>query len=471
MGSVTIKNGIGFSEESGARYIDMAAISDLTTAAAEIRQVPPPKDLNARKWSPWGANNLKPIEMTLDIETCGILNTIVDGKARFAMGAGMVPAITKTDEKTGQKVIEKYLNVPEINDFLEGNNHFFHTYAWMKDGLGFSNGVARYGLSKGKDRKVVTFQRDDVTEFRYEKKDDKGKTSNIWLSADWQKVYSESSKNVFSVPLLDINNPTADLQKKISGGATSNEYAMTFKYPAWNKQYYSVPLWYAAYKWVKIAQGVPDMKAVMFENNMRVKYIVIIQESYWPKAFGADNWKNYTDTQRKAKIDDVYDDIDKFLIGSKNAYKSIFTTGYRDRDGKTYTDIEIKPVEDTSREGELLPDSAAANSEISFAMLFNNAIIGGNQASGLYEQSQGGSSVRESVLLQVIIHEFERHIIRRIMSVPKFVNGWNVTYPGLDFIIPTTLLTTLDTGAGTKPVIPGNTNPKDNGADKNQSGN
>lgn len=88
-------------------------------------------------------------------------------------------------------------------------------------------------------------------------------------------------------------------------------------------------------------------------------------------------------------------------------------------------------------------------------MHFNNAIIGGNQASGLYEQSQGGSNVRESVMLQVMLHELERQNVRRVMMVIAYFNGWKKKYPGLDFIIPATLLTTLDTGSSTKTAVTG----------------
>lgn len=203
------------------------------------------------------------------------------------------------------------------------------------------------------------------------------------------------------------------------------------------------------------------MKAAIFQNSIHVKYVVIIYEGYWTKAFGATVWKKYTEKQKDDARQKLYDDIDKFLVGSKNAYKSVFTSGYRSPDGKTYTDIEIKPVEDTQKDGKLLPDSAAANSEIAFAMHYNNTILGGNQVQGPYDKGSGGSNIRESILLQVIHHELERQNVRRNLMVPARFNGWTETYPGLDFVIPATLLTTLDTGSGTKPVVTGETKKKE----------
>jgi hypothetical protein len=69
--------------------------------------------------------------------------------------------------------------------------------------------------------------------------------------------------------------------------------------------------------------------------------------------------------------------------------------------------------------------------------------------------------VRESLLMQVIIHEVERQQIRQMLNVVKFFNKWNEKFPGLEFIIPATLLTTLDTGAGSKQVMTGDAKPKD----------
>lgn len=227
-----------------------------------------------------------------------------------------------------------------------------------------------------------------------------------------------------------------------------------------------MPMWMSQILWIKIAQSVPEMKAVLFENNMRVKMVVIIYQDFWTESYG-DDWDDYTDEQKMEKKKQTYKDIDDFLVGSKNAYKSVFTTGYRDTEGRTFANIEFKPIEDTTKDGELLPDSAAANSEIAFAMLWNLAITGGSQKEGQYQGNEGGSNVRESSLMQVIIHEVERQVVRSIMNVIKLFNGWNTKFPGLDFIIPATILTTLDTGAGSKQAVTGNANPKQDGTDQN----
>lgn len=471
--SVSIKHGIGYGQQSRAAFIDMSSVQTTATSPArDPKAVVPDKALDkSLPWARWGTNNKLPLEMAEDIDTCGILSAIIDGKARFALCNGILPALVRYDEK-GQQVIEKILVDPEIDEFLEGNNHFFHTYGWLKDLCGFGNGVARFMLNMSRN-KIVMFQRDDITEMRYEKMNDQGIIKNIYLSASWDKVNNPKDNRIIPVPLLNPARPLLDLKQRIED-SNAVEFAMTFRYPSWNKKYYGVPMWYAALKWVRIAQGVPEMKAAMFENNVRPKYLVIIYERFWEKVFEDDgkNIQDYTEEEKRDKKQRVYDDIDTYLAGNNNAYKTVFTDGWVGPDGKTYSEIEIKPIEDTAKAGELLPDSAAANSEIAFAMLFNPAIIGANMPSGPYTNSQGGSNVRESTLIQVIIHELERQYIRSIFNVIKRFNGWDAkaTIPGtkLEFIIPATIPTTLDTGSNVKPMVTGvspNNQSDSNGAD------
>jgi hypothetical protein len=461
--SVTISHGIGYGSESGAMFIDMEAMKAYEPQKP-IENTVRVNELGSMPWSPWGTNNLLPLEMVSDIKSC-LLYSIIEGRSRFAVCQGMQPVITRLDTITGQRVIEKYCDDPEILDWLDANNMFNNTFAWIKDYIGFLRCMSRIMLNKKRD-KIALLQRDDVVKTRFQKMDEQGRINNIYYSSEWNKVSGPESKNVFKKPHLKPQNPLFDLANRVTGGDTAVEYALSITHPGWDEEYYPVPMWMAAIKWIKIAQSIPEMKAAMYENSIRAKCIVIIYEQFWEKSYG-EGWANLDETKQTEYRKKVYDDIEKFLVGSKNAGKAIFTTGYRSLDGKTWADIEFKPLEDFKTSGEYLPDSAAANSEIAFSMLWNNAMTGGNQKTGLYSENQGGSNVREASTLQVIVHEVERMQIKNIMNVVKHFNGWTKSHPGLEFIIPATLLTTLDTGAGSKPVLTGDIKPDENGANKN----
>jgi len=450
----------------GGIFFDMSAIA--TPAEAKpITQTVPLETLKVLPWAPWGADNCLPSQYIADIEKCGVLNAIIEGKSRYALCQGMRPAIVDTDD-AGQMVIKKYVNDDEdIKAFVKRNQLFHQVYGWMKDQMAFNWCVMRIMLDKAGEN-IVSIQRDDVTEIRFSRKDPKtGRSSHLYYSASWDKgIRSPNDERVFKIRLLNENNPLQDLEEWAEKG--ERQFAMVLRAPGWNKHYYPVPTWMATYEWVKIAQQVPVMKKSLFENSMRPKYKVIIMEEYWEQRFGTDatEWDEDKLEEEKNK---VYDEIDTWLVGSKNAHKSIFVNGYRDGDGKTYTDIDIIPIEDTTKQGELLPDSAAANSEIAIGNGWNLAESGGNQKAGLLQGNEGGSNVRENMMSQVIKHEVERQRCTTFMDLVSSFNKWDVKHKGLSWVIPATILTTTDTGAGSKPVLTGGVNKKQDGADKNDS--
>lgn len=461
--SVRIQHGIGYSKRSGARYIDMSAEKgeDLPSPARKIKSPQPEDETLTREYVNWGEDNGLPMRMASDIESCGVLNSGIDSKARFAIGRGISPVYVKMN-KDGSEEITDVVQDAEITDFLEMNNEFFHSYGWMRDFYGFGNGCGRIMLTRDR-KKIARFQRDDITEMRYEKMNSRGEIKNLFLSAQWDIVNSVDEKDkVIKIPMLNQHNMLFDLNNRTSG----KEFAFSFRYPAWNRKYYSMPLWYAAYKWVKIAQGVPDMKAAMFENNIRLKYIVVIYEDYWTETFGME-WNNYTEKEKEERRSKVFNEIDDYLVGSNNSYKSIFTAGRYDSISQTFrSNIEIKPIEDNTIQGDLLPDSAAANSEILFAMMINPAIIGASLPSGPYTNNTGGSNIREATLVQIMIQEFERRQISRILNMIKYYNDWDRK---IQFRYLGNVMTTLDTGSSGKSIISGGNNQPSEGNTEEES--
>jgi hypothetical protein len=199
---------------------------------------------------------------------------------------------------------------------------------------------------------------------------------------------------------------------------------------------------------------------------------VVIYPQFWSAQY--PTWDSISDEKEKEALKiKTFQDIDNKLNGLKdNAYKNIYISGELSVEyGKSMQYIEFKPLENNIKDGHLLADSATANSEIAFAEMMNLVLLGGNQSAGPYTKNEGGSNIREGSLFQIIITELERRFIKHVMCVPKYVNGWAKKHPGLEFIIPATSLTTLDTGAGSKPVITGGVHPNENNGNENNYNN
>lgn len=443
-----ISKNIGLSSSGKVAFLSMSGDPNQNEVTQprldEVQKVNP--------WAEWGEGNNLPILMSKDIEQCGVLASAIDGKARFGLGRGVKPFIVTGYDPSSKEEILEPVNNPEIEDWLDETNMFEQCFGLLKDNIGFANWHGRFKFNNAGD-KIGLFVRDDVTEFRYQREDDKGQIAYTYLCSDWGKSPKESDKTLIKTPLLPRVGTAQYLMNLTPEQRRAKEFAITGRNPSWQKHYYPLPTWYSAKKWVDIAKGVPDMKAAMFENNIRIKYVVTILDSYWVRTYGGE-WQSYTNEQRDTKRTELYQSIDNWLTGSKNAYKSIFVPGVHDPiSGKVYEDIIIKTIDDNTKQGELLPDSAAANSEILFALMMNPALMGADTPGGPYSGGAGsGSNIREAALVQVMIQEFERQQISRILNIVKKVNGWpaNIVwrFPGL-------VLTTLDTGGSTKNVNTG----------------
>ncbi len=255
----------------------------------------------------------------------------------------------------------------------------------------------------------------------------------------------EASSFVAEMPLLDKDFPLQDLQSRNKDFA----FAIWNQYPLFGRKYYPLPLWWPAYKWVQIAKGIPEMKEAMFLNQMTLKYQVIIHDLFWEKQF--PGFTKNPKEQQKIK-DEFFDQVDEYLVGGKNAYKSIFSTTWNDPNGNPVKGIEIIAIDDKIKDGKLLPDSAAANSEIAFALQVNPALFGANMPGGAYQSSGGGgSNIREAYLVQVMLMEAERRIGGSILNLIKNYNGWHKG-KRLVFRYPNQILTTLDKGKNTEGV-------------------
>lgn len=442
-----ISNGIGLSKRGKAAYITGMSGNPNQKDATQ----PKFDDFNSTSlWANWGTDNQLPITMTKAIESCGVLMSAIDGKARFGLGRGVKPFRVVSTKPDGEEELEP-INNTEVNDWLEESNMFFQSFGLFKDMIGFGNIHGRFKFNNAGD-KIGLFIRDDVSEFRYAK-EEKGVISKTYLCADWSRTPSKSDGSLLDYELLPWIGPATYLNNIKPEQRRAKEFSITGRLPGWNRHYYSMPTWYAAKKWVDIATGVPDMKSAMFENNIRLKYIVVVYDSYWDRVYGAQ-WATFTPEEKEEKQNKLYQSIDDWLVGSENAYKSVYIPGrFEQVVGKGWQDIEIKPIDDTTKQGELLPDSAAANSEILFALMMNPALMGADTPGGPYSGGAGsGSNIREAALVQVMIQEFERQQISRILNIVKKVNGWPEDivwrFPGL-------VLTTLDTGKSTKPVQTG----------------
>ena len=440
---VQLVDGIGYSSKAVFMSEGMYGGTDGKSEAVTL----PTQDdkLTQGPWALWGKDNKLPLTYADHIENCGVLSAALDAKARIATGKGVQPFTIENILPDGTEEL-KWVNDAEINEWLE-ENQLFDThldFSFDKNGYGWRCGS--YMLNVKRD-KINRIHRKDVYECRLQKKSNAGIIKSIYMCADWANNSIGFNKNEhIQLPALMEGFELHDLKGR-SGGF---EFAFIDRKRRNGRQYYPMPLWYAAQEWVKLARSVPGHKNTQFKRQIQLQYVVTISQKYWENLY--QNWGTMEIEKKMEIVNAKYDEIDSWLSGSGNAYKSLFCFSYVDPvTGKEVKDIQVEAIDDKVKDGKLLPDSAAANSEILFALMVNPALMGAGQPGGPYSSNAGGSNVRESYLVQMMLLEEERKMNLTHLNTVKRYNGWDKRFnKPLVFRIQSGLLTTLDTGKSTK---------------------
>ncbi|MCK9402920.1 MAG: hypothetical protein M0Q26_05945 [Chitinophagaceae bacterium] len=459
-----VKDEIGYGISAEAVFY-----TDVKTDGAKVSQPADSSTIaSSAIWSYWGDDNQEPVRMAEDIENCGVLSAGIDSKVRMAIGKGLEPYLLLSVNK-GEEVLEHVIDA-EIQDWLELNKSFQYSYSNIYNFLAYGWGATQIILNK-KREKINRIAATDVYTARLEKREaSTGIIRNMYLASDWSQINTYDPKTMRRIELL---REGYELQE-LADSSSIFEFGVLHRILKNGRQYYPRAIWQAARAWVKVTRDVPEFKKALHKNSMNIKYVILIAESYWTRIH--KGWGNYTPEKRKEIINDKYDEINKFLVGDINAGKTIMAGKYIDPFTKeAIADIEINVLDDKTKEGKFLPDSAAADKQILFSMFFNPAIWGGNLlGDGASGGAGSGSDIREAVAVQLMMMHVERALNLNVFDLVKKYNGWskrleipmeyNVStvngntaflskrtiIPRLVFRYKSELLTTLDTGGSTK---------------------
>src|SRR5690606_36933498 len=152
-------------------------------------------------------------------------------------------------------------------------------------------------------------------------------------------------------------------------------------------------------------------------------------------------------------VQDLYEELNDMLTGAENAQKAFMS--FTDVDPHTKKEAgawTIEVIDDKVKQGSYLPDSAAANTEILFAMGINPASNGSGNTGGSYTggANNGGSNIREAGLDLRSQLRADRDILLTPFDFIKMYNGLD---EDVEIGIQDMVLTTLDEGKGTEKVV------------------
>lgn len=390
----------------------------------------------------WGKDNLFPWHAAETVRNTTVLNTGLRFLRNLTMGQGIFACKVKGYNDKGDEILQP-VEDSSYQRFVGSRMVRRYMEKTLRDFLKVGISAVQF-VPNAAGNKIVGLNTINSLHYRFTEPLDALGSQNCVVSGSWD--LSPSSYAI--LPLLSDYSPEnhAELLRfmgKMKGG---------FVYPvrdSWsNDDIYGEPIWWPAYVagWVDIAHMVPQYLKKAYKNQTTWKWHVQIPYSFWDKKFPLTEFKDAN--LRRQAIDKYMSSIEKNLLGAENAEKPIFTNyAVNEMNGRIEEEWKILPLSNKYSAGqENLVTSAAANSEILFSLMVNPNVLGAGMPGGSYAGNQGGSNIREAFLVNIANSWIDRQNILDPLQLYMQLNG---APDDLQLRFRNTILTTLDTGAGT----------------------
>ena len=401
-------------------------------------------DLDGCKIRPWGEGNDFPQKASQEIGNTSVLNTGLKFLRNLTLGQGIYPCtVTGYDDK-GNELLQPVTD-SRVMKFVASRNVRRYMEKVLRDYLKFGNGAVQFVPSAAANS-FAGVNPINALYRRYTEMDGYGACDCI-VSGYWPQ--NPSKGQYTKLPVLSEYDPVTHAEALKLMGKMKQGFIMPVRDSWSNDDLYGMPIWWPAYVcgWVEIAHLIPTFLKKAYKNQITWKWHVQIPYSYWEKMFPS---KKYDADKRKEAISRYMDKVEQNLCGVENAEKPIFSNyAVNEMNGRIEEEWKIKPLENKYQGSDNLPVSAAANSEILFALMVNPNVLGAGMPGGTYAGNQGGSNIREAFLVNIANAWIDRQNILDPVELFIKMNGM----PECELRFRNTILTTLDTGAGTQKTL------------------
>jgi hypothetical protein len=385
----------------------------------------------------WGSDNKLPFQILEDVKAVTVAGSGMRKRARVHFGRGVV-AFKRVQEEGGETIVPA--DDQNWKDFARMNNIQKFMKAQITDYEIFNIAFPEYILDNSGNSILQVFHKTAPYIRLSVKEDIEGVFRIRWavFSHKWEEGTPEEEDAV-AVPFLDPSLSVEEAKEFISANGITKFIRPVVGYmPA--ADYYPTPFWYSARTsgWMELAKLIPKIKQAIIQNSMTLKYLVKIPVDYFKKKYPDSD---FTPQEREVKVNEDLKALDDFLKDFENTGKSIVT--YFDHDKVTRQKIgawEIEVIDNKIKDGALNLDSAAANSEILFAIGIDPSLIGSGMP-GKELGAKSGSDKREAYNIAIADAMPDRMDTLDTLRFIAEYNGWD---PEIEFAFEDNILTTLD---------------------------
>ena len=406
------------------------------------------EEAGKKEWVLWGKGDSFPKDIITLIRKSTVGKGGLHRLTKAIYGQRLMTYTVEGYDAQGNEVI-KYVRNEEWETILRQSNFNAVRLALMQDYMYFGWCVPEIRLN-GNRTKVWGIDYQKTSHCRMAPADPTtGRIPSLYISGNFPNT---PASDCLVLPVIDfIRYP--DQIAEIHADLKNFTYVMPQLWPDVLNDYYPSVYWDSAREsgWLEIATSIPAYKKALFKNQMSLKYDIQIPYEYL-ETLNPGFAKKAVEIQDDI-INSLYDEIVQNLTGADNAQKALMSFFRSDpKTGKPVGNWIIQTIDDKMKNDAYLPDAAAANLEILFAMNLNPAQGGQGNTGGSHQggANNGGSNIREAELSMRANLQSDRDLCYSFFEFVKLFNGMD---PNLKLGVQDQVMTTLDTGAGTKKVL------------------
>ncbi|MCX6216484.1 hypothetical protein [Spirosoma sp.] len=395
---------------------------------------------------PWGEGNDFPQRIVELYNRDPIIPTTLGKLSAMLVSRGIMAVEVDIDEK-GNEVVRKLTGdqavIDAVNAFIDSRKFKLYLREMAGDATWFFNGFPEMIVSK--DRSIITELHPlNAEECRWCRMSPTGNLPHIYLDANWPRHSAQQAKKIQAIDPYHPD-PVGWLRDQ-----SVYNCVYPIRFPTPGKRYYALPHHYSLVEsgWLDVHLGIPAYKKHVMKNQMALKYHFKVDKDYWPMLYGEKYTKATAEGKRALKVKWL-ESMNKQLTDVTKAGNSIITDVTWDQVNKMFKDhITITAIPDPLKDGKFIEDNMEATAQIFYALNVDPAMVGFAGGDKMGAKS-GGSDKREAYLIALqMLSPFRDMLLEPLMFVAEY-NGWKAALPKLGFRFRDTILTTLDTGAGT----------------------
>ncbi len=235
--------GYSFSKTTPQNSITMpTGESILETVNLRSIELPKVVETRANDWVLLGQNNQFPLDLLEYKQHSAIHSAIIDSKSKLISGNGFIFADTR--EASNAWLIENFRSIP----FWRKLDEVFYLVARDQQTFGYSCFEVRYNADRNK---IVDINWVDASRIACGKKEDGEEIDDYYYSNNWANIR---------------NNPPKKIES-FDGHGEEFRQLVFIKYPENNMNYYALPTYYSALKWIKADGQMAEYNLAALNNG------------------------------------------------------------------------------------------------------------------------------------------------------------------------------------------------------------